>query len=132
MSGVRLSSRPVSSRPVSGHLVPSSGIRLSGRLVSARPAAGRLVSTGPSGHIRLVRGSPGGGLGDQVGAAGNLHDRDGSSCTWSAVSRAARSTARVGLEGGDPAEVVRRRAGERQSRTWPGRARAQAAAALDR
>jgi hypothetical protein len=58
-SGVRLSGRPGSSRPVSGHLVGSSGIRRSGRLVSARPASGRLVSTRLSGHLRLVRGSPG-------------------------------------------------------------------------
>jgi hypothetical protein len=59
-SGARLSSRPVSARPVSGHLVPSSGIQLSSRLVSARRP---VASVSP--HI-----SPAVALEDQVGAAG--------------------------------------------------------------
>jgi hypothetical protein len=95
-SGVRssnrpVSSRPVSSRPVSGQLVPSSG-----HLVSARPPGHLLVCVSPAVPW------------DHIGAAGNLDGRDGSGCRWSAVSRAAWSTARVRLKGGDAVEVVGR------------------------
>jgi hypothetical protein len=88
--------RPGSGRPAVRCLAvrcPVSWFRRpgSGRPVSARPASGRLVSArlvsarapgSPSSRPR----QPGGGLGDHVGAAGNLHDWDGSSCRWSAVS----------------------------------------------
>jgi hypothetical protein len=126
-----LSGRPVSSRPVSGHLVGSSGIRLSGRLVSARPASGRLVSTRLSGHLRLVRGSPAVALGiTSVRRATVTTGTD-------RVARGLGCPERLGRRPesawrGDPAEVVRRRAGEWRLRIWPGRARAQAAAAVDR
>jgi hypothetical protein len=88
-SGVRSSSRPVSSRPVSGHLA---------RPVRCPPVRCPVSWCPPSARSHPSRPrKPGGGLGDHVGAAGNLDGRDGSSCTWSAVSRVAWSTARVGL-----------------------------------
>jgi hypothetical protein len=90
---LRLSSRPVSSRPVSGHLVGSSGIRLSGRLVSTRP----------SGHLCLVRSAQG-WPGDHVGAAGTFTmrtDRDahGLRCPSSSVDGPSRPEG--GRRGGD-------------------------------
>jgi hypothetical protein len=116
-SGVRssnrpVSSRPVSSRPVSGQLVPSSG-----HLVSARPPGHLLVCVSPAVPW------------DHIGAAGNLDGRDGSGCRWSAgperLGRRPESAWRGRCCGGRPV-------GERRSRTWPGRARAQAATVLDR
>jgi hypothetical protein len=119
-AGVRSSNRPVSSRPmsscpVSGQLVPSSGVQPSGRLVSVRPVPSR-------------RWQPGGGRGDHVGG-GQPCGRDGSGCRWSAgperLGRRPQSAWRGRCCGGRPV-------GERRSRTWPGRARAQAATVLDR
>jgi hypothetical protein len=73
---------------------------------SNRPVSGHLVSARPPGHL-LVCVSPAVPW-DHIGAAGNLDGRDGSGCRWSAVSRAAWSTARVRLKGGDAVEVVGR------------------------
>jgi hypothetical protein len=79
-SGIRLSSRLVSARPVSSHPGSSSGVRLSNRLLSTRPvsspllstrpASGRLVSAPPSVRSRPSPPTSGGGGGDQVEAAG--------------------------------------------------------------
>jgi hypothetical protein len=106
-----------SSRPVSGQLVPSSGVQPSGRLVSVRPVPFSSVAARrwPWGSRRGRATLPPGRIGLQVVCG----------------SRAAWSTARVGLEGrccGGGGRPV----GERRSRTWPGRARAQAATVLDR
>jgi hypothetical protein len=88
--------------------VQPAGVRSSGWVVrdpAVRPAGVRPSGVRPAGVHPSVRSppsrprKPGGGLGDHIGAAGNRHDGDGSSCPWSGVSRAARSTARVGLEG---------------------------------
>ena len=63
--------------------------------VGVRPAGVRASARSPPSRPR----QPGGGLGDHVGAAGNLHNRDGSSCRWSAVSRAAWSGAESAWRG---------------------------------
>jgi hypothetical protein len=88
---VRLSSpsgvQPVRcpARPVSGHLGSSSGVRRPGRLVSTHPASDRVVSTCPASSPLVsapsvrTRPSPptsGGGVGDQMGAAGQPAPRE--------------------------------------------------------
>jgi hypothetical protein len=105
---------------VEGPAVQPSGVRPSG----VRPAWCPPVRPVTSVWSAL----PGGGLKSTSVRRGSLHDGNGSSSTWSAVSRL---TARSGLDVGDAAEVVGKPAGERRSRIGPGRARAQAAAALD-
>jgi hypothetical protein len=119
-AGVRSSNRPVSSRPmsscpVSSQLVPSSGVQPSGRLVSVRPVPFSSVAARRWPWDHLGGGQP--------------CDRDGSSCRWSAgperLGRGPESAWRGRCCGGRPV-------GERRSRTWPGRARAQAATVLDR
>jgi hypothetical protein len=115
-----LSSRPVSSRPVSGRLV----------CPPVRCPAGWCPPVRPVTSVSLAeaQGWPWGSR--RCGGQPSRLERIELHVVCGV--RAARSTARVGLEGGDPAEVVRRRAGERRLRIWPGRARAQAAAAVDR
>ena len=126
---VQVSSRPVSSCPVSGQLAPSSPVPLSGRLVSSpsgvQPVRGPAVRCPSARRIRRVPRQPGGGaLGDTSVRRGNPHAWNESSSMWSGPVPAARSTARVGLDAGTAAEVVWRPAGERLPPTWPGCARA--------
>jgi hypothetical protein len=75
--------------------VQPSGVRSSGWVVrdpAVRPAGVRPSGVRPAGVHPSVRSppsrprKPGGGLGCHVGAAGNRHDGDGSSCRWSGVS----------------------------------------------
>ena len=98
---------------VSTHPVPSSGVRR-----SSRPVSGRLASSvssvqpvrcpavrcppvrwsagccpPPSVRTRPSHPTSGGGVVDQVGAAGNLHHRNGSRSRWASRGGAARSTA---------------------------------------
>jgi hypothetical protein len=134
-SGVRssnrpVSSRPVSSRPVSGQLVPSSGIRLSGRPVSARrrpagwcPRVRPITSVSSASARRWPWRSR--RCGGQSSQPGRIELPVVGGVPSGLVGR------RVGLEG-DGGEVVGRPVGERRSRTWPGRARAEAAVTLHR
>jgi hypothetical protein len=116
---VRCPARPVSSpsgvQPVR---CPPSAVRPSGVRC---PASGCLVSARLSCRVRLLPHQPGGGVGDDVGAAGNLHGGNGSRFMWFAASRAARSTARGGLGAGDAAKVVGRPGGSGGGvgRSWP-------------
>jgi hypothetical protein len=101
--GVQLSGVQPSGVQPSG--VQPSGVRSAGSVVrdpavrcppvGVRPAGVRASARSPPSRPR----QPGGGLGDHVGAAGNLHNRDGSSCLWSAVSRAAWSGAESAWRG---------------------------------
>ena len=78
--------------------VQPSSVRSSSSGVRCPPVRCPVIWCPPSARSHPSRPrKPGGGLGDHVGAAGNVDGRDGSSCTWSAVSRVAWSTARVGL-----------------------------------
>jgi hypothetical protein len=82
----------------------------------------------PSGHLRLVHGSPAVALGITSVLRATF---------TTATDRVARglrcpSSSVDGLSRPRRGRPVRRRAGERRSRIWPGRARAQAAAALGR
>jgi hypothetical protein len=127
---VRASSRPVSSRPVSGQLVPSSGIRLSGRPVSARrrpagwcPRVRPITSVSSASARRWPWRSR--RCGGQSSQPGRIELPVVGGVPSGLVGR------RVGLEG-DGAEVVGRPVGERRSRTWPGQARAEAAVTLHR
>jgi hypothetical protein len=70
-SGVQVSSRPVSSRPLSGYLAPSSGRSCPADSCPTRPASSRLVSARPpDGRSRLVPRPPGSGDGGRLGTAG--------------------------------------------------------------
>jgi hypothetical protein len=92
-----------------------------------RPGSNRPAGWCPSGPL-LVGGSPAVAVGITSGA-GQPCGRDGSGCRWSAgperLGRRPESAWRGRCCGGRPV-------GERRSRTWPGRARAQAATVLDR
>jgi hypothetical protein len=105
--------------------VQLSGVRSAGSVVrgpTVRPAGVR-----PPGPL-LVGGSPAVAVGITSGG-GQPCGRDGSGCRWSAgperLGRRPESAWRGRCCGGRPV-------GERRSRTWPGRARAQAATVLDR
>jgi len=116
-SGVRSPGSVVQDRPV----------RPSG---AARPAVSCLVSARPSCGVCPVPGQPAVALGS-AGPAGP------SRLEWIGFRVACRLPERLGrrlrgLDAGDPAEVMGRSGGgECRSRTWPGCARAEAAA-LDR
>jgi hypothetical protein len=72
-SGVRSSSRPVSSRPVSGHRASASGVRSSSFGVRCPPVRCPVSWCPPSARSHPSRPrTPGGGLGDHVGAVGNF------------------------------------------------------------
>ena len=100
-SGVQVSSRPVSSRPVSGRLAPSSG--------SGCPAVWCQPVRRPAVWCPSVRPiasisspSAGGGDGDTSVRPGQPSRLERGEFMWSGPSPAARSTARVGLDAGNP------------------------------
>jgi hypothetical protein len=124
---VRCPTVGVSNRRVSGHLAPSSRTDLSGRLVP--PVRRSAVWCPPVSPVASVpsRVSPPWPLGVRRSGRG-LRGWSGSGSGWPSGSVDGCG----GLDAGDPAEVMGRPGGgERRSRTWPGRARAEAAA-LDR
>jgi hypothetical protein len=82
---------------------------LSTHPVSSRPVSTRLVSV-PSVWTRPSRPVSGGGVGDQVGAAGTRHHGNGSRSRWVAASWSGSVDGPAGL-GGDAAEVARRSVG---------------------
>jgi hypothetical protein len=112
---------------VRGSAVQPSGVRPSGVQPSgvqpsgvqhvqcpARPVSSRLVSTRPAGccpppsvRTRPSPPTPGGGVGDQVGAVGNLYHRNGSRSWWAAASWSGSIDGRAGPDAGDAAGVAR-------------------------